>query len=99
MTKAIKIILLFITSILLSYATILLPETNGITVGIFENRQTDTTEFIREIYASGFPIKFYIPAGKDYGNNLLGEAFLFNTLILFVCVVVMYVFIKRFKIK
>lgn len=88
---------LFLVSIILSCLTILLPQTNGTTIGTFENRQTQTTEFVREIYASGFPLKFYIPGSYDYGANFMIQGFLLNTLIIFVGIVVIYLITNRFR--
>ena len=74
-----ELILLFFTGIGVSLLTLLLPQSSGLTVGMFYNYQTNTYEFIREIYASGYPLKFYIPGGYDYGSNFMTEAFLVNT--------------------
>jgi hypothetical protein len=82
-------------STVLSYLILFLPQSNGITIGIFFNRQTQTNEFVREVYASGFPLKFYIPAGSDYGGNFMTEGFVTNTIVVFIAIFLIHICYKK----
>jgi hypothetical protein len=90
-----KSILLFFAGIGISLFTQLLPQSSGLTVGSFYNRQTNTYKFVKEIYASGYPVKFYVPGGYDYGSNFMTEAFLVNTLLILVLLFVGGVLFKK----
>ena len=86
---------IFIAAATASYATVFLPPSNGITIGIFSDRQTNTTEFVREVFASGFPITFYFPGGYDYGSHFMSEAFWVNTTIIFSVFIFAYIIYRK----
>ena len=99
MNKLKTLIKLGCISTLLSYLTLFLPQSNGITIGTFFNRQTQTNEFVRELYASGFPLKFYIPSGSDYGYNFMLEGFIANTIVVFIIIFIIYFIFHRLAQK
>lgn len=83
-------------SLIFTLGILLFPEHNGVTLGIFYDRMTNTPYYFHDLHGKGYPFVFYTPSGEDYGSNFITESFLANFISVFLVVWCGWRFFQRF---